>query len=184
MSLWIGILASAGGLVGDFESIATVTVGSGGASTIEFTSIPATYASLHLRGVLRSSTAATNAVTPTLTVNGSAGTNYAQHELAGSGSAASAYGAADAAGVIMLEHPAAAAAANIFGAVAIDILDYASTSKYKTFRMFIGADRNGAGVVGLTSGLWKSTSAITTVTLTSPDNFVQHSTVALYGVKA
>ena len=40
---------------GDFESIATVTVGSGGASSIEFTSIPGTYQHLQVRGLLRQS---------------------------------------------------------------------------------------------------------------------------------
>jgi hypothetical protein len=38
----LGIIASSRlAAVGDFESIATVTVGGGGAATVEFTSIPA-----------------------------------------------------------------------------------------------------------------------------------------------
>ena len=37
---------------GDFESIATVTVGGGGAASIEFTSIPGTYQHLQIRGII------------------------------------------------------------------------------------------------------------------------------------
>jgi len=42
---------------GDFESIATVTVGSGGAASIEFASIPSTFQHLQIRfmGLLSSS---------------------------------------------------------------------------------------------------------------------------------
>jgi hypothetical protein len=48
----LGIIASSRLVappVGDFESIATVTVGGGGAANVEFTSIPATYTHLQLR---------------------------------------------------------------------------------------------------------------------------------------
>jgi hypothetical protein len=44
----LGIIASSKltAAAGDFESIATVTVGSGGSAVISFTSIPSTYAHL------------------------------------------------------------------------------------------------------------------------------------------
>ena len=41
----------------EFESIATVTVGSGGSSTISFTSIPGTYKHLQVRGIGRTNRA-------------------------------------------------------------------------------------------------------------------------------
>jgi hypothetical protein len=53
----LGIIASAitGNLVTtSYESIATVTVGGGGAATVAFTSIPATYTHLQIRGIGRS----------------------------------------------------------------------------------------------------------------------------------
>ena len=40
-----------------YESIATTTVGSGGASSITFSSIPATYAHLQIRGIFKPSAA-------------------------------------------------------------------------------------------------------------------------------
>lgn len=81
---------------GDFESIATVTVGSGGASSIEFTSIPGTYQHLQIRGIAR--TARTGATPKREAVyiqfNGDTGTNYAYHNLFGTGAAAQAGAAA------------------------------------------------------------------------------------------
>jgi hypothetical protein len=64
-------------------------------------------------------------------------------------------------------------------------LDYASTSKTKVVRSIVGGDRNGGGRITLSSGLWNSTSAITSFKIiTSTDNFAQYSALALYGVKA
>lgn len=174
-----------GAVGGDYESIATVTVGSGGASSIEFTSIPGTYQHLQVRGIGRTNrNAARDALA--LTVNGSSGTNYAGHELFGNGSSTGAYGEADVGRVVTYEFAGATATAELFGAVVLDILDYASTAKNKTFRMFGGLDRNGAGLVNIHSGLWKSTDAITSVKLAVIDAtlIAQHSTFALYGVKA
>jgi hypothetical protein len=56
------------------------------------------------------------------------------------------------------------------GASILDILDYANTNKYKTIRLLAGVDVNGTvatfgGVVGLTSGLWQNTNAITSIKL-------------------
>ena len=41
---------------GSFSSIATVTVGSGGSSTVSFISIPQTYKHLQLRGIAKGTT--------------------------------------------------------------------------------------------------------------------------------
>ena len=67
----------------------------------------------------------------------------------------------------------------------------ANTNKYKTTRALSGFDVNGTvsgfgGRVGLTSGNWRSTSAITSVTFTVDNaaNFSVNSKFALYGVKA
>ena len=182
-----GSLAGLGSLIlpgGAMESIATVTVGSGGASSIEFTSIPGTYQHLQLRGVLRGTAAATNR-SLYWTVNGSGGTNYASHYLYGDGASAAAVGASSNPDAYFGDIPAATASASIFGACVIDLLDYASTSKTKTVRAMVGGDRNGGGRITLASGLWNSTSAVTSFKIIlSTDDFAQHSTLALYGVRA
>jgi hypothetical protein len=77
--------------------------------------------------------------------------------------------------------------ANSFAGAVIDVLDYASTNKYKTFRSLSGVDLNGSGLVGLFSGfLYSNTNAISNITLyanAGADNFAQHSQFALYGIK-
>ena len=65
----------------------------------------------------------------------------------------------------------------------IDILDYANTSKYKTVRIALGSDRNGSGEVGLFSGLWQSTAAVTTIAINCGQNYTTTSQFALYGIK-
>jgi hypothetical protein len=84
---------------------------------------------------------------------------------------------------------AASAAANIMGVGIVDIQDYESTTKYKTTRTLNGTDINGtiagsSGFVFVSSGLWMSTAAISSITIT-PDgnNFNQYSSFALYGIK-
>jgi hypothetical protein len=76
------------------------------------------------------------------------------------------------------------ATASVFGAGVIDILDYANTSKYKTIRTLSGWDKNGGGNVGLSSGLWLSTSAISSIVIGSQTgNLVTNTQFALYGIK-
>jgi hypothetical protein len=69
----------------------------------------------------------------------------------------------------------------------LDIHDYASTTKNKTTRSFFGSDVNISDTaydLRLTSGLWRSTDAINTITLfASAIAFTAGSTFALYGIK-
>ena len=170
---------------GDFESIATVTVGSGGASSIEFTSIPGTYQHLQLR-IIGRSTAAVGPRAWYLRCNSDTGSNYASHRLQGDGSVASAGAFTSETYVRVYDNPAANATASVFSAGVIDILDYGSTTKTKTVRFLNGFDGNGSGYIGVQSGLWNNSgSAISGLTLTlEAGNFAQHSTAALYGIKA
>ena len=162
---------------GDFESIATVTVGSGGASSIEFTSIPGTYQHLQVRGVWTSSSAAELQVAfNSDTTNG----NYYRHQIYGSGAAA-------VAGANQLRTFATYTEtnANVFSGLVMDILDYASTSKNKTAKTMGGFDSNGGGYIQIQSGLWMNAAAITSIAVTpSAGTISQHSTLALYGIKA
>jgi hypothetical protein len=165
---------------GAFESIATVTLGSGGAGNVEFTSIPGTFQHLQLR-IMARITSGTNTFFDGQ-FNGDTASNYTWHDIQGNGSAASTGAAANrsafVAGYVSL------ATDEFVGAVIIDILDYGSTSKNKTVRAFGGHDKNGTGIVTVQSGLWRSTSAVTSLKLTNPSGTIgQHSTFALYGVR-
>lgn len=183
---WTGISALAGNpVIGDFESIQTVTVGSGGAADIEFASIPSIYQHLQIRVIARSATASTDDFL-NLRVNGdNTQSNYARHLLYGDG--ANAFSAASTGSTItnLGAISGANATSGIFGTFVIDILDYANTNKNKTIRSLGGFDRNGAGEVDFNSILWMNTNAISSVRLRTftTANLAQHSTFALYGIR-
>jgi hypothetical protein len=186
----LGIIASSGGAAAStssYESIATAT-GTGSSGTITFSSIPATYASLQLRFLSRNSATGTGSGDVLLRFNSDTGSNYAYHSLTGNGSVASASGSATQTS-IRLDNASTnnGETAGIMTVGIIDIHDYASTTKYKTAREFQGNDNNGnsTAILKLYSGLWMSTSAISTITLTLnlANNFTTASTFALYGIK-
>lgn len=164
----------------NFESIATVIVGSGGSSSITFSSIPGTYAHLQLRWIGRNTS--TNSTIVKIGFD-SADTTY-WHLLYGDGGSAGAAAESEANPRIG-NIPLSSQTASAFGAGITDILDYADTNKYKTLRSLAGYDVNGSGGYALVySGLWKSTSAITTITISpGANNFAQYSKFALYGIR-
>ena len=171
---------------GDFESIATVTVGSGGASSIEFTSIPSTFAHLQIRWIGRCTDSGGQRVRMRFNSDSTAA-NYAVHLLRGDGSLASSSAATNYGKAIGSGVGYSGALASTFVPCITDLLEYASTTKYKTVRAFSGANYNtgASDDVTLWSSLWLSTSAITSISLFwDAGNFAQHSTAALYGVKA
>ena len=171
-------------LVGAYDSIATVTVGAGGAANVEFTSIPATYTHLQLRYIGRSNRAvALNAVR--LILNSDTAANYSRHSVGGDGASTAVEGVANESDMYYLGTTGSSNGANVFSVGIFDFLDYANTNKYKTIRALQGFDDNGAGRVTLNSANWRSTSAVTTIKI-YPDastNWVQYSSFALYGIK-
>jgi hypothetical protein len=175
----LGILASqiSGKLnTSSFDSIATVTVGSGGSSTISFSSIPSTYKHLQIRGISKMSSGASLYAQ----LNSDTGNNYARHYLNGNGATVGAGANASFSNFFV---GTTGTATSTFGANVIDILDYANTNKYTTSRSLSGADANGSGYVQFFSGLWMNTAAVTTITITGDSNFQEYSSFALYGIK-
>jgi hypothetical protein len=167
-----------------YESIATVTVGSGGLTNVDFTSIPSTYTHLQIRGTTRSANAS-NTIDIRCRFNSESATNYDTHWLYGNGSSAVVDTAIttnkiESVGITS----GASAGVNIFGVFVIDILDYTNVNKNKTVRTLTGHDNNGSGTVGLISGLWRNTLAINSIRLFyAVGDFAEYSQVALYGIK-
>lgn len=181
-------LPSAAGAT-SFDSIATVTVGSGGAASIDFNSISGTYKHLQLRGITRCTKADTGVENVVMSFNSNTTyTDYRTHYLQGIGAdpveagdlqVSSFYSNA---GITLGDN----ATASIYTATIIDILDYANTNKNTTVRVLSGVDVNGAGgLIRFASSVWLKTDAITSISLNprSAGNFKQYSTFALYGVK-
>ena len=166
---------------GSYESIATTTVGSGGQSTISFTSIPGTYSHLQLRAVSRRTSSGSLS---RLTLQANSTGTYTQHELNGNGTAASSLDQNGTGSIYLGGNPGTTINSSTFGTFVVDILDYANTNKYKTFRSLNGCDFNGDGVIYFQSASFPSTSAITSLTLTDLNggNIAQYSSFALYGV--
>ena len=185
MSLILGILDSGGAAAGaanSYESIATTTLSSSQA-TITFSSIPATYTHLQIRCISRGSIAATY-TNVLLRFNSDTTSIYRTHWLDGNGTSALGEdsGASDI--IYFGVQVGANANASVFGAGVCDILDYTSTNKYKVTRSLAGEDNNGNGFIGLISGLWRNTAAITQIDIYPiSGNFVQYSQFALYGIK-
>ena len=181
----LGILASSGAVAGgSYESIATVSLSSAQAN-IEFTSIPSTYKHLQIRAIARTNYTSGDFDAFKINFNSDTGNNYAWHQLGGNGTVAFAQASSSTNTIYAAYCTSNNAGSNVFGVSIIDILDYGSTSKYKTLRNLTGADNNGNGNLTLGSGLWQSTSAITSITIDQWDgtNFNQYSHFALYGVK-
>jgi hypothetical protein len=173
---WGGLLPT-----GDFDSISTITVGAGGSATIAFNSIPQEYTHLQIRSIAQNSSV--NMTFCKINFNGDTATNYSWHELGGNGSTATSVAAASTAFGVAFD-PIVPNSVGAFGAGITDILDYSNASKNKTIRALSGVDRNGSGNIFLISSLWRNTSAITSIVLTSSSgNFTQNSFLALYGIK-
>lgn len=171
-----------------YESIATVTVGSGGVANIEFTSIPSTYKHLQIRGFSQINRATYPIDDFGITVNSDTANNYTSHVLYGDGASAGAYASAPR-GNYWGNGLASTDAGSGWTATVLDFLDYANSNKYKTLRWLGGWDTNGTvagygGRVGLASGVWMNTNAISSVKITPVNgNFNQHTKFALYGIK-
>lgn len=181
MSPILGIIASSNfqRVTNSYESIATVTVGSGGSSSISFSSIPATYTHLQIRALTSNASYSTSSASLYLNSDTTAA-NYRNHYLYGSGSSAAAGTDGNSAGNGMMGSGMSTGPA----AWVIDLLDYKDTNKYKTIRLLNGWDANGSGYVWFGSNLWMNTAAVSTFTITTGvGTFAEYSSFALYGIK-
>jgi len=168
----------------DYYSIATTTVGSGGASSITFSSIPSTYTHLQIRAISRSTISGSGDGTY-VQLNGDTGGNYAYHILIGTGSSVVSVNATSYTYMYNGDTPGSTSTAGMFGVFVVDLLDYTNTNKYKTIRTLNGNDQNGSGSVRFVSGLWQNTAVVSSITVNSFNGagFAQYTQFALYGVK-
>jgi hypothetical protein len=85
--------------------------------------------------------------------------------------------------------PTANAAANVFGAFVLDLLDPFETTKFTTSRCLSGQANSSDLRIGFASGSWRNTDSATSLILYTDDsggfyNFVAGSRFSLYGIKA
>ena len=166
--------------------LASSTVGSGGAASVTFSSIPNTYTDLLVKFSAR--TAYNNiagSISCYLRFNGDTGSNYLSKRLIGTGSAAT----SDSYSTTSLVNTfldITAYTANTFGNAEYYIPNYAG-SNYKSMSVDGVTEHNATlSYASLTAGVWSSTSAITSMNIApepSTGDFVQYSTFYLYGIK-
>jgi len=159
-----------------YKLIETVTVGSGGAANITFTSIPQTYTDLKLVCSLRYS--ATDSVVGTIQFNGLS-TNLSSRILLGSGTAASSTSSASA--IQFYGVNPTSYTASVFGNVEIYIPNYSGSANKSVSIHAVTENNATASFLSLTSGLWSASSAITQITILV--GAAQHSSASLYGIK-
>lgn len=163
--------------------ISSITVGSGGATTMDFTSIPSTYTDLLLDISARSTVS--SVYTQIFTTFNNTSTGYYRMVLQGFAGSASSSSQSNTTQFNTSYIPGGTATANTFGNFQLYIPNYAGSNK-KTASLDAAMENNDASnnVLQLDAFLWDNTAAINRITLTSQDpNFAQYSTAYLYGIK-
>jgi hypothetical protein len=193
MPIPLGVLAvaGAGGAVAGaaYELIETISVGTAVAS-VSFSNLTSSYGTIYqhlqIRGTGRDSTANPYGAFA-LRFNSDSGSNYARHGLVGDGSSVSSGAGTSKTSIEGIMQPAGdTAAANVFGAFVIDILDPFETSKNTTARGLTGrAGVSGANEIRLQSGVWLNTASITDITIVGQlGNIMIGSRFSLYGMRS
>lgn len=160
-----------------YEPIATTTLGSA-ASTITFSSIPATYTDIKLVFVGTANTG-TNCL---MRFNSDSATNYSRTYIIGDGASASSARNSNVTVVsLTIQNTINATTPTMRTA---DIFSYAGSTN-KTVLTTETSDLNGSGSTVSAVQLWRNTAAITSLSLetTSGATFSIGTTATLYGIK-
>ena len=162
-----------------YEKIATTTLGSAN-SSITFSSISSAYTDLRIVLTYTTSISGEDA---RVRFNSDTGTNYSITRLRGNGTSATSSRVRNQSSLILCDNVDIGSSTTIPQLLTIDIFSYAG-STYKTLLSENSSDYNGSGTVTRTVGLWRSTSAISTIligTLTAA-TFNTGTTATLYGI--
>jgi hypothetical protein len=161
-----------------YTLIASSTVGAGGAASIDFSSIPATYTDLIVKVSARNDTASIQNLN--MKFNGST-SSLSMKYLDGAGSGTPTSGSATVGNIG--GNFGTGATANTFSNTEVYIPNYAG-SNYKSYSADAVTETNATtAYMDLCAGLWSNTAAINQVTVFSQSgNLVQYSTAYLYGV--
>jgi hypothetical protein len=155
------------------QLISSVSVGVGGAATIDLTSIPGTYTDLVL---MLSARATSTTATITVAFNGSSA-SFTNLYLQGNGS-----GVTSTTGTTLVGNASISTdTASTFGNLSIYIPNYAGSADKNFSVDTVSENNSGTAFTQIFTGVWANTAAITQVTL-SLANFAQHSNAYLYGI--
>jgi hypothetical protein len=161
-----------------YIKIASVSVGSGGAANVSFSSIPATYTDLVLQLSLRDGTGNVGNFA-NISLNAS-GSGFTGRYLNGNGASASSGSGFP---QLIVEYSGGSSTANTFGNAEIYFPNY-RTSNFKSYSGTSVSENNATtAYADMAAGLWSNTAAISTITITpNTGSFVQYTTATLYGI--
>jgi hypothetical protein len=162
-----------------YEPLATTTLGTA-ATNITFSSISGSYTDLRVVFLGRCTTSENAYVR----FNSDTGTSYSRTALYGTGSLATSSRSSSATSISAAADFVLPTATDTFAMVTLDIFSYAGSTN-KTCLLTYANEKNSSGEVNRTVGLWRNTSAITTVAIFTSDggNFAIGSRATLYGIK-
>ena len=167
-----------------YTPIATVTVGSGGSSSIDFTSIPGTYTDLCLLTSIRGNQ--DNGIIYYVRFNSDGGNNYSYRYILKDSSDPTVVSSSGSAqnklllGIVGGATPTASTFSNDM----LYIPNYTSSNN-KSLSFDSTMENNSTMQwMSLAAGLWSSSSAITSISIFPNTNvWIQHSSATLYGIK-
>ncbi len=168
-----------------FVKIASVTVGSGGAASMTFSSIPSTYTDLCIEISARGTRASIVDAVSFKFNSDTTAANYKIVNLYGTGSATGSFSGS----TYIIENgwiSGATATANTFGSTTLYAPNYTS-SNAKSFSVDSASENNATGAwMNMSAYSWTGTAAISTIEIISgySASFVQYSTATLYGIKS
>lgn len=162
--------------------VQTVTVGSGGASSIAFLNIPQSARDLLL--VVSGRTTSSNTYNPIVAnINNDGALNYSFRQLFGNGSS-TATNSGGLFGGAVTELPGANATSNTFGNLAIYYPNYSGTVAKSYYVDGVTENNSTTSFQGILAGNYTGTSAISSLYLYVYDttNFAQHTVASLYTI--
>jgi len=172
-----------------FDSIATITTTSN-QSSVTFNSITGTYRHLQIRMLARTNRSPSNIDGIGARINGDTGSNYNYTALYFNNNGASGANTANNTELWVGWACSSTTEADSFGAGYANFLDYTDTNKFKTVESWgsdvcIGEGSAISGYHGYHGSTWRSTNAITSITLKPTDGtaFLSGCVFALYGIK-
>ena len=165
-----------------FIKIASVTVGSGGASSIDFTSIPSTYTDLCLKVSARGDLAQVYD-SIYFQLNGLTTSIYTRLTISGTGSSTGS-GTSTSTSMFFGAANGKNATANTFGNAEVYFPNYAGSTNKSSSADIVQETNATTAYMYLGAGLTATTSAISSIKLFLESNlFLQYSTATLYGIK-
>lgn len=161
-----------------YKLISSTTVGSGGASNVEFTSIPGTFDDLILKWSARGTDGTFWA---DLSFNGST-SNFTRIWIQGEGTGVGSASASQTDTTIMSQ--GSGTTASTFSSGELYIPNYASSNNKSVSVDLVSEDNATVAYSRFQAILWSNSAAITSIKTTrGSGNFAQYSTFYLYGIK-